>query len=56
MKSLEILPVYAVALLSKERQAIMEARTAAEVEEIVQQAPKTDYIAETIRHFLVYHL
>lgn len=56
MKSLEILAVYAVALLAKERQAILEARTVHEVEQLVEQLPKTDYIAETIKQFLVYHV
>lgn len=55
MKSLEVLAVYAVALLSKERQALMEARTAAEVEQLVQHLPRNDYLAETLRHYLVYH-
>ena len=55
-KSLEIIPLYCVSLLFKEKTAILEARNQSEIEEILEESMYDDMFVETIREFFKYHL
>jgi hypothetical protein len=48
-KSLELLPLYCVALLFKEKTALLEARNQSEVQEILEESLEEDIFIETVR-------
>ena len=48
-KSMEIIPLYCIALLFKEKTAILEAKNQSEIEEILEESMYDDCFIETIR-------
>lgn len=55
-QSLEILPLYCVSIMFKEKTAILESKTPAEVQEILEESLKEDVFLETVRDYFKYHL
>ena len=49
MRSLEIVPLYCVSLLFKEKTAILEAESQSQIEEILEESLSEDVFIETIR-------
>lgn len=55
-RSLEIVPLYCISLLFKEKTAILEAKSQSQIEEILEESMSEDIFIETIREFFKYHL
>lgn len=55
-KSLELLPLYCVSILFKEKTAILDAKNQSEIQEILEESLQEDIFIETVREFFKYHL
>ena len=56
MKSLDILALYAVSLIFKEKANILQAKSFDSIQEVLHRSMEEDIMQETVKYYLAYHL